>query len=251
VIRGTGLFQALDGIGVHEVIIESPAHDRDLGDLSLDHVREVVGVYRDRARSIAAEPQYRYVQIFKNKGPEAGATLSHPHTQILATPIVPKRVREEVESGERSWRADGRCLYCRIIGEEETAAERVVRGSGPFMAFVPFAARFPFETHIYPKRHAPSFAGIDDRELDGLAEILRDVLGRLKTVLSDPPYNLVVHQAPHPDSTRVEWPEIESFYHWHIEILPVLTKIAGFEWGTGFHINPISPELAARFLREA
>ena len=248
-LRRRGLFESMAGIGVHEVIIESPLHDADLPDLPPDHVRDILSACQSRFRSIEAEPQYAYIQLFKNKGPEAGASLSHPHFQIVATPIIPKQVEEEIYASDRHLRRTGECLFCRTLGEETEAVERIVRANAHFSAFAPFASRFPFEMRIFPRRHSPYFSAASPDELEALGEVLRAVLARLRTLLDDPPFNIILHQGPHTAHAREIWPSIDRISHWYIEIIPVLTRIAGFEWGTGFYINPIVPEDAARFLR--
>lgn len=247
--RRHGLFESMDGIGVHEVIIESPDHEADLPDLRPDHVRDILSVCQSRFRSIETEPQYAYIQLFKNKGPEAGASLSHPHFQIVATPIIPKRVVEEINASERHHRRTGECLFCRTLGEELDASDRIVRANGHFAAVAPFASRFPFEMRIFPRRHSPHFSAAAPEEIAALGEILQAVLGSLRPLLDDPPFNVILHQGPHPQRAAEVWPDINRISHWYIEIIPVLTRIAGFEWGTGFYINPVGPEDAARFLR--
>jgi len=246
----SGLFESMPGIGVHEVVIESPDHDREMADLPTDHIRDILTTYQARLQSLETEPQYAYVQLFKNKGMDAGASLSHPHTQIVALPIIPKRVKEEIYNSDRFFRKTGECLFCRALAEELGAGERIVLKNEHFAAFEPFASRFPFETRIFPLRHAPHFSGARPEELAALAETLSAVLSKLKALLGDPSYNLVLHQSPHPARARRHWPEIERIAHWYLEIIPVLTHVAGFEWGTGFYINPVVPESAAKFLRE-
>jgi UDPglucose--hexose-1-phosphate uridylyltransferase len=248
--KSQGIFEFMDGVGVHEVIIESPDHDREMGDLPIGHLGEVLETYRQRLQSIEAEAQYKYIQLFKNKGREAGASLSHPHSQILATPIIPKRVKEEIYNAERFFNRAKECIFCRTIREDREAEERVVLVNAHFAVLAPFASRFPFEMRLLPLRHGPSFSSVRDEELTSLAEILKAVLTMLKTSISDPPYNIVLHQAPHPDRARKAWPQIERIFHWYLEIFPVLTHVAGFEWGTGFYINPVPPESAVKFLRE-
>jgi UDPglucose--hexose-1-phosphate uridylyltransferase len=244
-----GLFESMEGIGVHEVIIESPAHDTDLPDLPPDHVRDILSACQSRFRSIEAEPQYAYIQLFKNKGPEAGASLSHPHFQIVATPIVPKQVEEEIYASDRHFRRTGECLFCRTLGEETEADERIVRANAHVAALAPFASRFPFEMRIFPRRHSPYFSAAAPEELAALGEVLQAVLAKLRSLLDDPPFNIILHQGPHTARAREIWPDIDRISHWYIEIIPVLTRIAGFEWGTGFYINPVVPEDSARFLR--
>ncbi len=244
-----GTFQWMEGTGVHEVVIENPDHTMELGDLPDSHIREVLWIFQQRIRAIEEEFQYQYVQIFKNKGKEAGASLSHPHSQIVATPIVPKRVKEEIYGAGRLFRSFKECGFCRIIREEEAARERIVFRNDHFAVITPFASRFPFEMAIYPLRHSPFFTGLEEDELTSLAGTLKDVLLRLKGTLSDPPFNMVLHKAPNPSASSETWPDIGRSFHWHIEIFPILTKVAGFEWGTGFYINPVPPETAAQFLR--
>ncbi len=243
-----GVFESMTGIGVHEVIIESPDHGLELCDLPLPHLREVLETYQARIRSIEAEKQYQYVQVFKNKGREAGASLSHPHSQIVATPIIPKRIKEELYGADRLFRKLDGCVYCQIVAQEMRQAKRVVAQDPEFCAVTPFASRFPFEVHIYPLRHSAHFAGIAREEIAALAPVLKTVLLKLKALLSDPPYNIVLHQAPNPNLSGGTWPALSKEYHWHLEILPVLTRVAGFELGTGFYINPVPPEAAAEFL---
>jgi UDPglucose--hexose-1-phosphate uridylyltransferase len=246
---GKGIFQWMPGTGVHEVVIENPNHGRELGELDAGQIREVLDVFQQRIRTIEQNFHYQYVQVFKNKGREAGASLSHPHSQIVATPIVPKRVKEEVYGSERLFRSSKECIFCRTIQEETRLKERLVLRSADFCVISPFASRSPFEMAIYPLAHSPFFTSVTPDALACLAETLKAALTRLKDTLGDPPFNLILHQAPNPAVSHKAWPGISSYFHWHIEIYPVLTKIAGFELGTGFYINPVPPETAAGFLR--
>lgn len=242
------VFPSMEGTGVHEVVIENPVHGLELADLPVAHVRDVLGVFQARIRTIESELHYQYVQLFKNKGKEAGASLSHPHSQIVATPIVPKRVKEEIYGADRLLRSFRECGFCRILREEEAAGKRIVARDRHFTAVAPFASRFPFEMTVYPRRHSAFFTDVGGDELLGLAETLKRVLTRLKDTVGDPPYNMVLHQAPNRALSLKGWPDIDRSYHWHLEIFPILTKVAGFEWGTGFYINPVPPETAAQFL---
>jgi UDPglucose--hexose-1-phosphate uridylyltransferase len=245
-----GVFQWMEGRGVHEVVIENPNHAFELADLPVPHVRDVLRVFQERIRTIESELHYQYVQLFKNKGKEAGASLSHPHSQIVATPIIPKRVKEEIYGSQRLFRKFKECGFCRILREEEAADKRLVLRNRHFSVVAPYASRFPFEMAVYPLRHMPSFTDVADDELLSLAETMKHVLTRLKDTIGDPPYNMVLHQAPNPSLSLKGWPDIDKNYHWHLEIFPILTKVAGFEWGTGFYINPVPPETAAQFLRQ-
>ncbi len=248
---GPGVFPAMPGVGVHEVVIENPRHELELSDLDPDHVADVLRVIQGRVRSMEADHGLRYVQVFKNKGKEAGASLSHPHSQIVATPIVAKRIKEEAFGAERAFRSGGECVFCRILREEAAAHERLVHDNGEFRVIAPFASRFPFEMAVFPLRHGAFFSEIEDGDFAALAEALQSTLRRLKEVLSDPPYNLVLHMGPNPALRTRGWPDLRRSYHWHFEVFPILTRVAGFEWGTGFYINPVPPETAAGFLRSA
>jgi UDPglucose--hexose-1-phosphate uridylyltransferase len=245
-----GIFEWMEGIGVHEVIIENPNHALELADLTAAHLRDVFRVFQLRIQAVEEDLHYQYVQLFKNKGKEAGASLSHPHSQLVATPIVPKRVKEEIYGAERLHRSFKECIFCRIIREEQAIGERLVYQNRHFAVITPFASRFPFEMAIYPLRHSPFFTSLRNEELESLAEAMTTVLNKLKKTLGDPPYNLVLHQAPNPALSVKDWPDIGRIYHWHFEIFPILTKVAGFEWGTGFYINPVPPETAAGFLKK-
>jgi len=194
---------------------------------------------RGRARDLEASGRHAYIQVFKNRGREAGASLRHPHTQITALPFVPPRVEEE-EARFEAWAAGpGGCLLCRLVEEEILSGERLVRLDRSFAAVAPFGSAFPLETRIVPLHHSGSFSAMDDRETEDLAACLRGVLGALRRSADNPPYNLVFIQAP----VR------SALFHWHLDVLPVLVRTAGFEWGTGVHINPIPPERAAVRLR--
>ena len=244
--RGEGLYDRMNGVGAHEVVIEGPAHDTDLADLPLDHLTHVLTAYRERVVDLNRDRRFRYVLIFKNHGARAGATLEHTHTQLVATPIIPKNLQEELEGSRRYFELKERCVFCDIVQQETSEANgrRVVMESDRFVAIEPFAPRFPFETWILPRRHADSFQSMSDsHEQREFAGVLKETLQRLNRALNRPPYNFVIHTAP------VSEGELEH-YHWHLEIMPKLTRVAGFEIGSGFYINPTPPEDAAQFLRE-
>jgi UDPglucose--hexose-1-phosphate uridylyltransferase len=233
-------------VGAHEVVIEGPEHSRDLADLSPDHLKGVLTAYRERVADLHRDRRFRYVLIFKNHGAGAGATLEHTHTQLIATPIIPKAIQEELDGSRRYFELKERCVFCDIIQQEtsEQNGRRVVLASDRFVALEPFAPRFPFETWILPLRHTDSFQSMSDAgELQEFASVLKETLQRLNRALERPPYNFVIHTAPVSDG------EVEH-YHWHLEIMPKLTRVAGFEIGSGFYINPTPPEDAAQFLRE-
>lgn len=235
----------MDGIGAHEVIIETPKHTGFIPFLSEEEVKLILDAYRRRYISLKEDRRLKYILIFKNHGREAGASLLHPHSQLIATPIVPKRVKEELYGSERFYKEKGTCIYCWMIEREVLSRRRVVVETERFIAFCPFASRFPFEVWLLPKYHSPFFENIE--ELDEFSYIFKSVIHAMHDTLSDPPYNLVLHTSP---IANEHWKFMEESYHWHIEIMPKLTSVAGFEWGTGFYINPTSPEEAARYLRE-
>ena len=241
--RGIGLYDMSNGVGAHEVIIETPDHDRDLADLTQDEIRNVIFKYRSRSLDLEKDARFRYILIFKNHGAQAGASLEHTHTQLVALPIVPKRVKEELKGASNYFGYRERCVFCDMVAQELQDKIRLVSENENFVAFCPFVSRFAFETWIVPKTHNQNFKSIDDRRVEDMAAILKDALMRLKNVLKDPPYNFIIHTAPVRDGLNEE-------FHWHLEIMPKLTSVAGFEWGSGFYINPTSPELAAEYLRE-
>ncbi len=240
-----GLYEKMTGLGTHEVLIETPDHDQTFADYPGRHVEKILWAYRERIYRLSLEPDFQYVLIFKNHGVEAGASLDHPHSQIIALPIVPKQVSEEMDGARGYYETNGRCVYCDMIQQEKNDSTRVVLENEEFLAFEPYASRFPFETWILPQRHDPHFVNLPDDHLDLLASLLRDTLWRIKALLQDPPYNFMLHTSPCREASTSL-----PHYHWHLEITPKLTRVAGFEWGTGFYINPMPPELAATYLRD-
>lgn len=242
--QGEGLFDRMNGIGAHEVIIETPDHQATLATLGERNIEDVLWAYRDRMLDLKNDKRFRYILIFKNHGEAAGASLEHTHSQLIALPIVPRQVREEVDSCRRYFQEKERCIFCDMIRQERDSAVRVISENEQFLVLAPYAPRFPFETWILPKQHASAFEHTQSPMYAMLARALKDVLVRMDTVLARPPYNYIIHTSPIGE-------ESNEHYHWHIEMMPKLTKVAGFEWGSGFYINPTPPEDAARFLREA
>jgi UDPglucose--hexose-1-phosphate uridylyltransferase len=249
--RGVGLYSEMNGIGAHEVVIESPEHGQRMHSFTDEQLIAIARVCHERVIDLSRDQRFRYVQIFRNFGPKAGASLEHPHTQIIALPIVPRWVKEELACAREHWQRTERCVFCDIVAQERGDGERSVYENEHFMAFMPFASKFPFETWILPKTHRADFRLAESGELQCLADSLRQTLKLLALGLADPPYNLMLHSAPFSAHDSELLANTANDYHWHIEIIPRLTIPGGFEWGTGFHINPTSPEAAARFLREA
>jgi UDPglucose--hexose-1-phosphate uridylyltransferase len=236
-----GIYQTMCGIGAHEVIIESPRHIVTASELTEQQLCEVLAVYRDRLADLRQDGRLAYGLVFKNVGAAAGASLEHLHSQLIATPVVPVSVQEEIAGSLAFYRDRRQCVYCEMIGQELAARCRVVLQTPGFVAFAPFASRFSFETWVDPTRHASHYEHIGNAEVEELAGVMKRVLGKIETVLEQPAYNYVVHTAPFTDHHL-------AHYHWHVEIMPRVTGVAGFEWGAGFHINPMSPERAAAAL---
>ena len=242
--RKRDLFDQMEGVGAHEVIVETPHHDLRTSEMPEEQLQRVIRMYRHRVADLYRDPRLQYVLVFKNCGPQAGASLQHPHSQVIATPVVPHEVQEELDSSRRYYQFTGRCLYCDLIEREVERGERLVYRDEHFVAVTAFAARFPFETWIFPRAHRACFAQISEEEVAGLAHVLRTVWERLDWIADRPPYNYLIHTAPRERDCM-----LERSFHWHLELIPRITRTAGFEWGTGFFINPISPEEAAGLLR--
>jgi UDPglucose--hexose-1-phosphate uridylyltransferase len=240
---GQGMYDRMTGYGAHEVLIESPSHLHTIADLPDEKVQEIIWAFRDRMVELRKDTRMKYIMIFKNWGREAGASLEHPHCQIIGLPIIPKRVQEELQESGKYYDYKERCVFCDMIQEEVADNQRIVGENDSFISFMPFASRFPFETWILPKEHNAYFNDIQKNQVLDLSNIMKTTFSMMKVALDDPPYNFIIHTAPFDQAGPV------PYYHWHIEVMPKLTKVAGFEWGTGFYINPTPPEEAARFLQ--
>jgi len=241
--RGEGIYDNMNGIGAHEVIIETPRHDETLPAMSHQQVIQIFWAYRDRMLDLARDQRFRYIIIFKNFGRAAGASLEHSHSQLIALPIVPHLIQEEIEGCLRYFEYKERCVFCDIIRQERSQNIRIVCENNDFVAICPFAPRAPFEMWVMPKTHQSAYVSTSDSQFHSLTDLFLETVRRLNKALPKVPYNYMLHTAPLRDSAL-------EHYHWHIEIMPKLTTVAGFEWGTGFYINPTPPEEAARFLRE-
>lgn len=240
-----GLYQFMNGVGAHEVVVETPEHTKGMEDLNDYQVQEVIRAWRDRSLDLRRDTRFKYIQVFKNYGSTAGASLEHPHSQIIGTPMVPVEIRKKLEGLTRYARSTGRCILCEMIEQELQEQNRIVIENGRFLSVTPFASRFPFETWIIPREHQPDFGHIREDQVADLAFVLKYTLKKISVALRRAPYNLVINTAP------VNAGEKDTHhFHWHMEILPRLTIAAGFELGTGFHINPTPPEMAASDLRD-
>jgi len=240
--HGIGIYDSMNGIGAHEVIIEHPKHIISLTSLETKQVEEILWTYRDRLVDLKKDSRFIYGLLFKNVGRAAGASLEHSHSQLITTPIVPITVMHEMEGANVFYKYRGRCLFCDMVRQELATRSRIVYEGDIFVSFAPYASRFPFELWILSKNHSSHFENSQKLEIEDLAKTLKKTLLKLESSLEFPPYNYIIHTTP------FNYGEIE-YYHWHIEIIPRLTNVAGFEWGSGFYINTVKPETAAEFLR--
>jgi len=240
--QGEGLFDKMNGIGAHEVVIESPRHQDTLVTQSDAGVERLLHAFRDRIQDLRRDTRFKSFIAFKNYGAAAGAMLEHSHSQIFALPIVPREIRDELEGARVHYAAKERCLFCDIMRQELADGRRVIEDDTDAVALTPYASRSPFEVWILPRRHQSRFEDTPGHELAALAKLLREVLRRMDAALEQPPYSFVIHSAPVSENA--------DFYHWHLEILPKVTRFGSFEWTTGFHRNPTPPETAAKVLRE-
>ncbi len=237
---GEGIFGKMTGIGSHEVLIESPDHSLSLSTMNRRSAEDLLWAFYSRLKDLKKDKRFRYVLIFKNEGEAAGASLEHSHSQLIALPIVPKIVQEEIDSSRKYFDIIGSCIFCDLINKELLANIRVIYQNDFYIAISPFAPRVPFETWILPKQHESSYQPRDS-EFSSLAEILQLMLNKMDKVLNFPPYSFMIHTSPFSEEENI-------YYHWHLEIIPKLTRMAGFEWGSGFYINSTSPEDAAKVL---
>jgi UDPglucose--hexose-1-phosphate uridylyltransferase len=240
---GHGMYDSMNGVGAHEVIIETPQHDVCLATTSTRQVEDVLWAYRQRYLDLKQDPRLKFILFFRNHGRVAGASLAHPHSQLIATPVIPRDIFDEMEGARRYEQYRDRCVYCDIIQQELDEGSRIVAENSDFIAFEPYASKYPFETWVMPRKHGPSFAHILPQEQTAFASILHESLLRIRLRLGNPPYNYTLHTAPCDEDQS-------ALYHWHLEIFPRLTVAAGFEMGTGIYINVTPPEQAAAYLRE-
>ena len=237
-INDTEQFYSMKAAGHHEVLIESPNHDEHPGVAHVSHLILVLNAYLDRLKALSSKKYVKYVSIFRNHGSDAGASLSHAHTQIMATPIVPRIIKEELNKCKNYWNENGKCILCDII-KKERRSPRLIWENERFLVLAPWASVHPFEFWILPKKHQSTILEMNSKEIHELAVTFRICFGGLRRLLGDPSYNFGFHMIPH-----------QSF-HWHLEVYPRLTIWAGFEKSTGMFINVVSPEEASSSLKEA
>lgn len=240
---GYGMYDFMNGVGAHEVIIETPEHNKCIASIAPRQAEEVWWACRQRMIDLSRDPRFKYILVFRNHGKVAGASLEHPHSQLIALPMVPMQVKQEILGADKYYEYHDRCIYCDMIRQELNFGQRVIMETDEFIAFSPFAPKYPFQTCVMPKKHMKSFVESEE-QIPEFVHVLQGVLKRIGKALKHPPYNYTLHTAPC-DSAK------DHVFHWHLEIMPRLTIAAGFEMGTGIYINVTSPEDAAMHLRDA
>ncbi len=248
--EGIGMFDRISGVGAHEIIVDSPNHDQVLHEFSLDQIRLMLNAWKERLNDLRRDTRLRYFSVFRNQGRRAGARLSHPHSQIIATPTIPQGIRNELSGAREYFEYKERCVFCDLLDQEREEKSRLVVQNRGFLAFCPFASKNPFEVWIVPRLHSHHYGTISGEEIADLAEILRSVAGVLAVSLADPDVNVVLKSAPTPQAHRTKWMTLEEDYHWHVEVIPRIARPTGYEWATGMFVNPTAPEEAAAYLRE-
>ena len=238
-----GLKVVVNGVGHHEVIIETPDHSKTTALLSVSEVEMILDSYKQLYLNIAKDTRVEQITVFKNHGLAAGTSLEHPHSQLIATPIIPPDIRRRMEEALRFYDVHGQCIFCKVLADELAEEVRIIHQTEYFVSFIPFAALTPFSLWIYPRRHMASFPETKPEELRDLARMLRLILAKLYHGLGNPDFNYIVRTAPCENRYL-------RYYHWYITIVPRLTRTAGFELGSGMYINPTIPEANAEFLRD-
>ncbi|MBM3244524.1 MAG: galactose-1-phosphate uridylyltransferase [Candidatus Omnitrophica bacterium] len=242
--RGLGIYDMSNGIGAHEVLIETPYHNKDIPDLLNEEVEKFIGMCCRRIIDLEKDKRFKYIMLFRNYGAAAGASLEHPHTQLIALPMVPKNVMEELKGAHDYYEYRERCIFCDVIRQEAQEKERIILENKYFVSFFPFVSRFPFEIWIMPKKHNSHFCRMSAEEIPAFSAILKDTITKIKKVFVNLSYNYIIHTSP------INGDGGSDGYHWHLEFMPKLTRVAGFEWGTGFYLVPTPPELAAQYLKD-
>lgn len=241
--RGEGFYDKMNGIGAHEVVIETPFHQMGWDELPVDAVTDVWRTFKYRIDDLKRDFRFKYIQVFKNCGAKAGATNPHPHSQIVALPVVPEAINERLNRAQDHYYLKERCIYCDVLNQELDYGRRVLVENSDYVVFAPFAATFPFQLLVYPRSHGAAFEHTDDRRLYLLAEILQEVLVRYNRILDRPAFNVILHNNPFDR-------DVSHYFHWHVELVPILSGIGGFELATHSHINAIPPEEAVEILKK-
>jgi UDPglucose--hexose-1-phosphate uridylyltransferase len=241
-IKQVDFFTSMAGVGEHEVLIESPNHNLILATMEQKQAEEIFLAYRERYKTLSQDKRFEMVIIFKNHGVKAGTSLKHPHSQLIATPVTPMHIRHRIEEAMRYFDDSGKCVYCTMIEKEKEAKTRIVIETDNFIVFEPFAAISPFETWVVPKKHNSTFDNICPDQCRELAFVMRQTMIKIYRTLNNPDYNFMIFSAPCHERDL-------EYYHWHIQIVPRVTAVAGFEMGSGIYINAVPPETAAKYLR--
>lgn len=250
--RAERMYDLMNAVGAHEVIIETPRHILNLADLDASQIKKVIDTYKARILDLKKDQRFRSVFIFKNYGERAGSSpIKHTHSQLIAISVTPKNLKEELVGAKQYYDYKERCVFCDMIRQELSTKKRIICSNSDFLAIAPFASRFTHEVWILPRKHSVDFENMSDARGQNLAVLLKEVLLRLKILLGDPPYNFILHSGPNRTKRRgAAWKTLSDDYHWHIEIMPRYTRIDGLEWGTGLYINATTPEEAAASLRQ-
>ncbi len=247
--KGMGMYDKMNSIGASELVIESPEHNKTPEEMGVEQITKIISVYKSRILDLEKDSRLRQIIVFKNSGRKAGAISSHSHSQIVATPVIPKNIKEELDIAKNYYAYKERCLFCDIIREELRSGQRVILETKNFVAFCPYAPRFPFQFWIIPKRHNCEFQDINEEEITDLSSVMLITFKNMFKTFQNSPYNYIIHTAPNRVPRQNHWHTLGDDYHWHIEVIPRITSVSGFEWGTGLYVIPTSPESAAKFLR--
>jgi UDPglucose--hexose-1-phosphate uridylyltransferase len=249
--KGIGMYDKMNSIGANEIIIESPQHNVPVELMGPAQMKLVLATYRHRIAELEKDPRFRYLLIFKDHGKSAGEVYHHPHAQVVATPVIPKGIKEELDGAKDYFFYKERCIFCDMIDEELQNGRRIIMETGHFVAFTPFASITPFEFWIMPKKHNCAFQDSDDEEMEDLSFVLTTALKKMNWILKDPPYHYVLHTAPNRVPRKDHWHTLGEDFHWHIEIMPELLSRSGFELSSEMFVLTTSPEDAADYLRGA
>lgn len=250
---GDGLYDAVSGIGAHEIIIDSPRHSLAAADYTEEEIYNLFLAFKVRLEDLAKDIRFRYAAAFKNIGFEAGEIINHPHAQIIASPMVPSGIENTVVFADAYYREKERCLFCDIMKKEREEKSRVITENYEFTAFCPYASEYPFEVAVYPKKHEAFYSGISDNSLRQLADIVKELFSRMSALLGSPAISLALRLAPfkcgRPDLSGY-MANLESSFHYRLELRPAVTPRTGTLWACGLPINVLKPEEAAQYLRE-
>lgn len=248
--RGAGMYDATDNIGAHEIIVESAEHIKNISDLPTEQIRRILRLYQERIIDLEKDKRLKYCLIFKNQRPKSAYRVGHTHSQLVGLAATPKAIKDELINSRQYFGYKERCLFCDILRQEKLDKKRIVEENDDYLAFVPYAPRFAFETWIISKTHNPDFSKERESSLPNLAQILKNSLQRIVKLLNDPALTYAFHTIPYLRTRPGYWNTVEKDYHWHLEICPQVTEVSGFEWGSGFQVQPLIPESCAQLLRE-